>query len=61
MTKSDDKVKAAFHEVTVNPPAIVQHTARKFGSSTAKRQRVAIALSKARRAGASVPTRGGKA
>jgi hypothetical protein len=41
--------KKAFHEVHANPPAIVAKTRRKKGAAAAKRQMVAIALSKARR------------
>lgn len=43
--------QAAFQEVTTNRPAIVQHTAQKFGPARAHAQLVAIALSKARRGG----------
>lgn len=43
------RTEAAFHEVHANPPAIVAQTARKEGPAQAKRQMVAIALSKARR------------
>ena len=39
----------AFGEVTRNEPAIVRRTRRKKGKKAAKRQKVAIALSKARR------------
>jgi hypothetical protein len=48
---------AAFHEVKHNEPKIVKHTRGKFGASDAARQKVAIALSKARKAGASIPRR----
>lgn len=41
--------EAAFHEVSSNTPAIVKHTARKFGRTDAKKQKIAIALSKARK------------
>lgn len=41
----------AFHEVHSNPPDILAHTERKFGSDRANRQRIAIALSKAKQAG----------
>jgi len=53
-TKSEKKVEAAFHEVHHDTPAIVSHTAKKFGKADAERQRVAIALSKARKAGAKI-------
>jgi len=45
-------------ELKTNPPAILSHTARKFGKSDANKQRVAILLSKARRAGAHIPKKG---
>lgn len=45
--KQHMSAQAAFHEVKHNPPAIVKHTAKKFGRADAKRQGVAIALSKA--------------
>jgi len=41
----------AGHEIKVNPPKILAHTAKKFGKADAKRQRVAIMLSKARKSG----------
>lgn len=47
-------VARAFHEVYHNTPKIVTHTAEKFGAKDAQKQRVAIALSKARKAGADV-------
>lgn len=42
---------SAFHEVYANPPKAVKKTARKKGAAAAQRQAVAVALSKARRAG----------
>ena len=39
----------AFHEVKHNPPKILARTRRKFGAADAKKQAIAIALSKARR------------
>lgn len=45
-----DSVKErAFHEVYHNTPKAVKHTAKKFGKARAEKQRVAIALNKARR------------
>ena len=41
------KLSAAFHEIKHNPPAILATTARKSGAAQARRQAVAIALSKA--------------
>lgn len=48
---------AAFHEVKHNEPKVVAHTRKKFGATDAAKQKVAIALSKARKAGASIPRR----
>jgi len=45
-------LSSAFREVHANPPAIVKHTAKKFGAKRAEKQRTAIALSKARRGAA---------
>ena len=55
--RSNGKVSAAFHEVYASEPAIVGRTRRKFGAARAGRQKVAISLSKARRAGADIPQR----
>lgn len=55
MAKSQSLVESAGHEIKVNPPKILAHTARKFGLADAKRQKVAIMLSKARKAGAHIP------
>lgn len=43
-------LSAAFHEVKHNPPKILAKTRRKFGAADAKKQAVAIALSKAEKA-----------
>lgn len=40
---------AAFHEVFHNVPKVVKTTARKYGAAKAKKQKIAIALSKSRR------------
>lgn len=52
MRKSPDNpfVEAAASEVHRNPPAILARTRKKKGKAAAERQRVAIMLSKARRA-----------
>ena len=42
MTKSE-----AFHEVKTNPPAILAQTRKKSGAAQARKQAVAISLSKA--------------
>jgi hypothetical protein len=48
-------LKRAFSEVFAKTPKAVKHTARKFGKKRAEKQRTAIALSKARKAGAHIP------
>lgn len=48
---SASKIEAAGHEIKQNPPKILAHTAKKFGKADAKRQRVAIMMSKARKSG----------
>lgn len=50
--KSRAIVKAAFHEIKHNPPAILAKTREQFGEERARRQAIAIGLSKARKAGA---------
>lgn len=52
--RSQRLVRAAFREVTHNPPEQLAKTRKKFGPVKAEKQRVAIALSKARRAGARI-------
>lgn len=52
--RSQRLVQAAFHEVTHNPPAQLAKTRKKFGPVRAEKQRVAIALSKARKSGARI-------
>jgi hypothetical protein len=42
-------------EIKENPPKVLASTAQKFGPARAAKQKVAILLSKARRAGASIP------
>ena len=49
-------IAAAFREVNTNVPKVVTSTARKFGPDRARKQKAAIALSKARRAGANLPS-----
>ena len=48
-------VTSAFHEVYHNTPKVVTSTAAKFGQARADKQRVAIALDKARQHGARIP------
>ena len=49
-TPGKDATTRAFREVHANEPAIVTATRRKQGARAANKQRIAIALSKARRA-----------
>jgi len=42
-------LKKAFKEVSTNEPKVVKQTRRKKGAAAAKKQKVAIALSKAKR------------
>jgi hypothetical protein len=51
------KVTAAFHEVYETEPAIVAQTRKKKGPEQARKQKTAIALSKARAAGATIRRR----
>ncbi len=48
-TKSERRKHAAFREVNRKEPSIVKKTRRKKGKAAAKRQKIAIALSKVRR------------
>jgi hypothetical protein len=50
-------IERAGHEMKVNPPKILAHTAAKFGAKRAEEQRVAILLSKARKKGAKIKKR----
>jgi hypothetical protein len=52
--KSQQTLTRMFHELEANPPKVLAKTRKKKGAKQANRQRVAIAFSKARRAGASV-------
>ena len=56
--KGRAKVSAAFHEVEEDEPGVVATTRRKKGAKAARKQKVAIALSKARRAGVRIPKKG---
>ena len=47
MAKAPISKEAAFHEIKHNPPAILAKTRKKEGAAQARRQAVAIALSKA--------------
>jgi hypothetical protein len=54
-TKSDKKVAEAFHEVHANIPSTVQKGGLK--GDAREKQLVAVALSKARAAGADIPAK----
>lgn len=54
-TKTRKLTDAAFAEVLYSPPKAVERTAKKKGKAAAKKQMTAIALDKARRAGARIP------
>lgn len=49
--KQRKQLHAIGHELKHNEPRIVGHTRGKFGCEVAKKQKVAILLSKARRSG----------
>lgn len=55
MTPKSGKLRDIFHELEASPPKVLAKTRRKSGAARANKQRVAIALSKARRAGIPVP------
>lgn len=55
MTKSKAILGRTFGEVFAKEPAVVKSTRAKFGAKRAAKQKVAIALSKARKAGARIP------
>lgn len=58
MSPSSRKLIAdAGKEMSDNPPSQLAKTAAKFGPDRAKKQRVAILLSKAKRGGAKIPPR----
>ena len=59
MSKKDMMMKRIGHELKENPPKILAKTARKFGKAKAAKQKTAILLSKARRAGAKIPLKSG--
>lgn len=47
-------IERTGHEMKINPPKILVHTAAKFGAKRAEKQRKAILLNKARRRGAKI-------
>ena len=54
-TKTKQVLSKFGKEMKKNPPKILAKTAKKKGKKQAEKQRVAILLSKARRAGAKIP------
>lgn len=56
MADKDSTLEAVGHELKVNPPSVLASTRRKFGAARAEKQRKAILLSKARAAGAKIPS-----
>lgn len=48
---SHSKIEAAGHEMKENPPKQLAKTAKKFGKKRARKQKIAIMLSKARKGG----------
>lgn len=58
MAKDKSILESVGHELKVNPPKVLASTERKFGIARAKRQKKAILLSKARKAGANIPYKG---
>lgn len=53
--KTQKLIQAAGHELKANPPKVVKSTLRKKGPEAARKQNIAIMLSKARAAGADIP------
>lgn len=55
MANTRGALASAFHELKERPPAVLARTRKKEGAGQANKQRVAIAFSKARAAGAKIP------
>ena len=55
MAHAPSALRKAFSEVAAKPPAILAQTRKKKGAAQAGKQRVAIALNKARSSGAKIP------
>ena len=51
MANEFGSVEAVGHELKVNPPKILAKTRAKYGIKRAEKQRVAILMSKSRKAG----------
>jgi len=60
MSRAKDTLQRIGHEMKINPPKQLARTAAKFGAEDAARQKTAILLSKARKAGARIPQKGGR-
>lgn len=60
MTQTQAKIEEAGHEMKMSPPKILAKTRKKSGALAANKQRIAIMLSKARAAGAKIPTAKGR-
>lgn len=60
MSKSRKILHRMGSEMRDNPPRIVEKTRREKGDAAAEKQRKAILLSKARKAGARIPRKGSK-
>jgi len=54
-SKNQRLIRVAGHELKENPPKVVKSTMRKKGPEAARKQNIAIMLSKARAAGADIP------
>lgn len=60
LTKTEKVLRRVGREVKKNEPAVVRSTRRKFGGARAKKQKTAITLAKARKAGARIPKKKGR-
>lgn len=56
LSKNGEILSTIGRELKENPPAILERTRRKFGLKRARQQKTAILLSKARQAGAKIPS-----
>jgi len=54
VSKSREIIESVGSEMKENPPAQLAKTARRYGTKRADKQRVAILLSKSRKAGAKI-------
>lgn len=58
MAQNQSILEGIGKELKNNPPSILSSTTKKFGIARAKKQKTAILLSKARKAGANIPHKG---